>query len=88
MVYFVLVPGKKGRDDVLVKVYANGEVLSFSEVLFILAQYFKAEASYYPKDMHFQGSDMLLHAIQDVHRGKFVEDVCQKYKLEYRLKIL
>lgn len=87
MVYFELVPGRKGPYDALVLIYANGEVLSFSELLYILATYFKAEASYYPKEKGYQGSDMLLHAIQDVHHGMMLEDVCHKYKLEWKVNV-
>lgn len=88
MTEFELVPGRKGPNDALVKVYANGDVLTFSEVLYILGMYFRAEASYYPKEKGFQGSDMLLHAIMDVHAGKYsIPEVCQKYKLEYKVNV-
>lgn len=87
MIELELVPGRKGPLDALVLVYASGEVLSFSELLYILAAYFRAEASYYPKEKGFQGSDMLLHAIEDVHRGMFIEDVCSKYKLEFKVHV-
>lgn len=87
MTEFELVQGRKGSLDAVVLVYANGEPLSFSELLYILAMYFRAEDSYYPKP-RFQGSDMLLHAIQDVHAGKYsIPEVCQKYKLEYRVNV-
>lgn len=85
MVEFELVPGKKGPLDAVVKVYSDGEVLSFSELLYILSMYFRSEDSYYPKP-RFLGSDMLLHAIEDVHAGKYsIPEVCQKYRLPYRV---
>jgi len=87
LVHFELVPGRKGPNDCLVLVYANGEVLSFSEVLFILSTYFRAEASYYPKEKGYLGSDMLLHAVQDVQKGMMLEDVCSKYKLQFKVQV-
>jgi hypothetical protein len=87
LVEFELVPGRKGPLDAVVLVHASGEPLSFSEVLYILAMYFRAEDSYYPKP-RFLGSDMLLHAIQDVHAGKYsIPEVCQKYKLDYTVRV-
>lgn len=87
MPLFEIVQGKKGPNDHLVLVHANGEVLSFSELLYILSMYFRAEDSYYPKP-RFLGSDMLLHAIQDVHAGKYsIPEVCSKYKLEYKVYV-
>lgn len=84
---FELVPGRKGPNDCLVLVYANGEVLSFSELLYILSMYFRSENSYYPKP-RFLGSDMLLQAIQDVHAGKYsIPEVCSKYRLEYKVRV-
>ena len=87
MVRFVLVKGRKGPNDRLVKLYSNGEVLSFSDILFILDTYFRAEASYYPKEKGFQGSDMLLKAIQAIHSGVSVEEVCALYNLDYKTNI-
>jgi hypothetical protein len=87
MVEFELVPGRKGPLDAVVLVHAAGEPLSFSELLYILAMYFRSEDSYYPKPK-YQGSDMLLHAIQDVHAGKYsIPEVCSKYKLEYKVTV-
>lgn len=81
MVEFELVPGKKGVGDVLVKVYASGEVLTFSEVLFILGHYFRSERDYYPPEKGFLGDLMLFNAVRDIQRGKSLDDVCQNYKL-------
>jgi hypothetical protein len=87
LVEFELVAGRKGPLDCVVLVHADGEPLNFSELLYILSMYFRSEDSYYPKPQ-FLGSDMLLHAIQDVHAGKYsIPEVCNKYQLEYKVHV-
>lgn len=81
MVQFEVVPGRKGPDDQLVKVWAYGEVLSFSEILFLLSKYFASEEGYYPK-ARFEGSCMLLKAIIEVYSEIPLEMVLKKYRLE------
>ncbi len=81
MVRFEVVPGRKGPGDKLVKVSAYGEVLSFSEILFLLDKYFRSEEGYYPKP-RFEGSCMLLKAIIEVYSGIPLEMVLKKYRLE------
>lgn len=85
MVKLEVVPGRKGPSDQLVKVYAYGEVLSFSDVLFILDKYFKSEEGYYPKP-RFQGSTMLFKAIVEVYSGIPLEDVLKHYQLDRKIK--
>ena len=85
MVQLEVVPGRKGPSDQLVKVYAYGEVLSFSDVLFILDKYFKSEEGYYPKP-RFQGSTMLLKAIIEIYSNIPLEDVLKHYQLDRKIK--
>lgn len=80
MVEFEVVPGRKGPSDQLVKVYSYGEVLSFSEILFLLDKYFRSEEGYYPKP-RYEGSCMLLKSIIEVYSGIPLETVLKKYGL-------
>lgn len=87
MVEFELVPGRKGPNDVLVKVYAEGEVLSFSELLFILGHYFRSERDYYPPEKGYLGDLMLFNAIRDIQRGKPLQLTCDTYKLKNTVRV-
>ena len=82
MVEFEVVKGKKGPDDKLVKIWAYGEVLSFSDLLFLLKHYFESEDSYYPIGKGFKGRAMLLMAIIEVYTGIPLSRVLKNYKLE------
>jgi hypothetical protein len=81
MVQFEVVPGRKGPDDQLVKVWAYGEVLSFREILFLLDKYFRSEEGYYPKP-RFEGSCMLMKAVLEVYSEIPLEMVLKKYGLD------
>lgn len=83
MVKLEVVPGRKGPKDELVRVYSYGEVLSFSELLFVLDKYFRSEEGYYPKPQ-YEGSCMLLKAIIEVYSGIPLQKVLKKYGLERR----
>jgi hypothetical protein len=83
---FEVVPGRKGPNDKLVKIYSDGEVLSFSDLLFLLKNYFESEDSYYPIDKGFKGRSMLLNAIIDVSNGIPLSRVLKDYRLERKAK--
>jgi len=85
MVRLEVVPGRKGPNDELVRVYAYGEVLSFSDILFILDKYFRSEEGYYPKP-RFEGSTMLLKAIVEVYSRIPLATVLEKYGLGRKTK--
>ena len=85
MVRLELVPGRKGPNDVLVKVFSYGEILSFSDVLFILDKYFRSEEDYYPKP-RYQGSTMLMKAIIEIYSGLPFDDVLKRYQLDRKTK--
>jgi hypothetical protein len=82
MVKFEVVKGRKGPNDKLVRVWAYGEVLSFSDLLFLLKHYFDSEDSYYPIAEGFKGRAMLLIAIIEVYTGIPLSRVLKAYKLE------
>jgi len=82
MVKFEVVKGRKGPHDKLVKVWAYGEVLSFSDLLFLLKHYFESEDSYYPISRGFKGRAMLLLAIIEVYTGIPLSRVLKTYKLD------
>jgi len=79
---FEVVQGRKGPGDKLVKIWADGEVLRFSDLLFLLKHYFESEASYYPINEGYQGKTMLLKAIIDVYSDVPLSRVLKTYKLE------
>ena len=83
---FEVVPGRKGPNDKLVKIWAYGEVLSFSDLLFLLKNYFESEDDYYPPDKGFKGRAMLMNAIVDVFSGISLSRVLKEYKLERKAK--
>jgi hypothetical protein len=61
-------------------IYAYGEPLSFSDLLFILDFYFKSEESYYPKPKYL-GSTMLMTAILHIYSGIPLKRVLKDFKL-------
>jgi hypothetical protein len=86
MVKFEVVQGRKGPYDRLVKVWAYGEVFSFSDLLFLLQHYFDSEDSYYPVSKGFKGRAMLLMAIIEVYTGIPLSRVLKNYKLERKTR--
>lgn len=86
MVRFEVVRGQKGLQDKLVKIWAYGEVFSFSDLLFLLKHYFDSEDSYYPINKGFKGRAMLLMAIIEVYTGIPLSRVLKSYKLERKTK--
>jgi hypothetical protein len=86
MVKFVLEKGRKSENDTVIVVYADGEVFSFSEILFLLSHYFRSEESYYPKPK-YEGSLMLLKAILEVYSNIPFEIVLKKYGLNRKRKL-
>lgn len=81
MIRFKVVPGRKGRGDKLIKVWANGDVLTIRDVLFILKNLFEAEDALYPISRGKQGRALILKAILDVYSGIPLERVLQDYGL-------
>ena len=88
MVKFEVVKGRKGPEDKIVRVWAYGEVLRFSDLLFLLKHYFESEDSYYPVHQGFKGRAMLLMAIVEVYTGIPLSRVLKGYKLERKTKTL
>jgi len=86
MVLLKVVKGRKGPYDKVVLVYAYGEPLRFSELLFILKHYFESEDSYYPVSEGYQGKTMLMKAILEVYSGIPLEHVLKAYGLERKTK--
>jgi len=86
MVLLTLVDGRKGPGDVLVRVTAYGEVLSFAEWLFLGKCYLDSEAAYYPVHSGFIGRAMLLNALNELSQGVPFERVLEHYKLKKKGK--
>lgn len=87
MTVFELVKGSKGELDCIVLLRANREPLSFSEWIFLGVMYMKSEDQYYPKSQGFKGGDLLIEALLDARKGMSIPEVCQKYKLEYKVNV-
>jgi hypothetical protein len=88
MVLLTLVDGKKGPEDIVVKVTAYNEVLTFAEWLFIGKCYLDSEASYYPIKEGYRGNAMLLNALIEVAFGVDFDSVLKRYKLKRKGKAL
>ena len=81
MVVITLVNGRKGPNDVLVKVASYNEVLTFAQWLYIGKWYLDSEASYYPIEKGFIGKAMLMNAFNEISQGVPFEMVLKHYKL-------
>ena len=66
-------------------VWAYGEPLSFSDLLFILRHYFESEESYYPKPQN-QGSCYLMKAIIEEYSGLPHDEILKRYQLDRKIK--
>ena len=86
MVLFVLENGRKGPKDVVVRVYAYGEVFTLAEFLFLAKQFFDSEASCYPVSEGFIGKAMLLNALNELSHGVPFEKVLERYGLKRKGK--
>ena len=81
MVVITLVNGRKGPNDVLIKLTAYDEVLSFAQWLYIGKWYLDSEASYYPIEKGFIGKAMLMNAFNEISQGVPFDMVLKRYKL-------
>ena len=81
MVVITLMNGRKGPNDVLVKLTAYDEVLTFAQWLYIGKWYLDSEASYYPIEKGFIGKAMLMNAFNEISQGVPFEMVLKHYKL-------
>jgi len=86
MVKFVIVNGKKGPNDKVVRVWSYGEVFTFEDILRLLKIIFESEDSVYPISEGYQGKAMLLKAIIDIYSGLPIERVLEYYKLNRKGK--
>lgn len=86
MVLFVLERGRKSAGDVVVRVYAYGEVFSLAEFLFLAKQIFDSEGSCYPVSRGFVGKAMLLNALNELSHGVCFEKVLERYGLKRKGK--
>ena len=85
MVKFILRNGYKSKNDTMVFLIANDEVLTFQELLFILKHYFKSEHEYYPIDQGYLGKAMLLSAVCCVACGVPFEVICKRFNLPFKI---
>lgn len=88
MVLLQLVDGKKGPGDILVKLTADNEVLTFTEWLFIGKCMMDSEGSYYPISEGNRGPCLLLEALIELSHGIDFEQVIERYGLSTKQKKL
>jgi len=79
MVRFKVEEGKKKPGDRVLRIWADGEVLSYRDLFEILKFCFENEDVLYPRDQGFKGRFFLLQAIQDLCYGADVEEVMRRY---------
>jgi len=79
MVRFEVSEGRKKPGDRVLRIWADGEVLSYRDLFEILKFCFENEDVLYPRDQGFKGRFFLLQAIQDLCYGSDVEEVMRRY---------
>jgi len=74
--------GKKTEfgQDFKIHIWADGEAITFNDILKILKELFENEDRIYPTKMGFKGRAMLVDAIYDLAHGMSIDDIAEKYK--------
>ena len=88
MVEFQLVKGRKSPNDIMIKTWSYGEVLSFQDLLFLLDHVFKNEDELYPINRGYRGKCYFLEAILEVYSGVPYNDVLKRYQLDKKTKAI
>ena len=74
--------GNKSSQDKIIRIWANGEIITIKDILRILDIIFKSEDSNYPISKGFEGKAYFLKAIIDVYSGIPLKHVLRRYKLK------
>ena len=78
--------GRKSENDLIIRIWAKGEIITLKDILRILNIIFKSEDANYPISKGFEGRAYFLKAIIDVYSGIPLEDVLEKYELKRKRK--
>lgn len=87
MVQMQMLKGKKSEDDVIIRIWANGEIITLEDILKMLYVIFNSEDSNYPVELGFEGRAYFLKAIIDLACGIPLERVLRNYKLKRKAKV-
>lgn len=80
---FIVKHGEKSHNDLVICLYANGEILSIADLLRILKLIFESENANYPLKFGKRGACYLLSAIIEVAFGRELGLVLKDYKLNH-----
>jgi hypothetical protein len=87
MVFIKIEQGNKSSKDKIIKIYANGEIITLEDILKMLDIIFKSEDSNYPINQGYEGRAKFLKAIIDLALGIPLSRVLKNYKLEKKKPI-
>jgi len=74
--------GRKSENDLIIRIWAKGEIITLKDILRIIDIIFKSEDSNYPISKGFEGRAKFMKAIIDVYSGIPLEYVSEKYGLK------
>jgi hypothetical protein len=87
MVIIKIEQGNKSSNDKIIRIYANGEIITLEDILKMLDIIFKSEDSNYPINQGYEGRAYLLKAIIELACGIPISRVLKNYKLEKKKSI-
>lgn len=84
MVLLKIEQGNKSSQDKIIRIYANGEIITLEDILKMLDIIFKSEDFNYPINKGYEGRAYFLKAIIDLACGIPLNRILKNYKLEKR----
>jgi len=82
MVQIQMQQGKKSSQDRIIRIWANGDIITLEDILIMIDVIFKSEDSNYPIEVGFEGRAYFLKAIVDLACGIPLERILKNYKLK------
>jgi hypothetical protein len=86
MVQMQMQQGNKSSKDKIIRIWADGEIITLEDILTMLDVIFKSEDSNYPIEVGFEGRAYFLKAIVDLACGIPLERVLKAYRLKRKAK--
>ena len=71
--------GRKSENDLIIRIWAKGEIITIKDILRILDIIFKSEDANYPISKGFEGRAYFLKAIIDLACGVPLNQILKKY---------
>jgi len=87
MVLIKIEQGNKSSKDKIIRLYANGEIITLEDILKMLDVIFKSEDSNYPINEGYEGRAYFLKAIIELACGIPINRILKNYKLEKKKPI-